>query len=241
MARLALVTGGARGLGAAISIALKAAGYNVVANDVNEETAKEFTAKTGIPVAIFDVSSFESTKAGIAKIVAEQGGPIEILVNNAGITRDAPLHKMTAENWNAVINVNLTSMFNTTRNVIESMREKGFGRIVNISSVNGQVGQFGQTNYSAAKAGVLGFTKAVAHEGAAKGITSNAICPGYINTEMVAKIAPDILKTIVAKVPTGRLGEPSEIARTVVFLAADEAQYLNGAILSVNGALAMCG
>ena len=241
MARLALVTGGARGLGAAISIALKAAGYNVVANDVNEETAKEFTAKTGIPVAIFDVSSFESTKAGIAKIVAEQGGPIEILVNNAGITRDAPLHKLTPENWNAVINVNLTSMYNTTRNVIESMREKGFGRIVNISSVNGQVGQFGQTNYSAAKAGVLGFTKAVAHEGAAKGITSNAICPGYINTEMVAKIAPDVLKTIVAKVPTGRLGEPSEIARTVVFLAADEAQYLNGAILSVNGALAMCG
>ncbi len=240
MARLALVTGGARGLGAAISIALKDAGYKVVANDVNEETAKEFTAKTGIPVAIFDVSSFESTKAGIAAIVAEHG-PVEILVNNAGITRDAPLHKLTPENWNAVINVNLTSMYNTTRNVIESMRERGFGRIVNISSVNGQVGQFGQTNYSAAKAGVLGFTKAVAHEGAAKGITSNAICPGYINTEMVAKIAPDILKTIVAKVPTGRLGEPYEIARTVVFLAADEAQYLNGAILSVNGALAMCG
>ncbi len=241
MARLALVTGGARGLGAAISIALKDAGYRVVANDVNEESAKEFTAKTGIPVAIFDVSNFESTKAGIAKIVAENGGPIEILVNNAGITRDAPLHKMTPENWNAVINVNLTSMFNTTRNVIEGMREKGFGRIVNISSVNGQVGQFGQTNYSAAKAGVLGFTKAVAHEGAAKGITSNAICPGYINTEMVAKIAPEVLKTIVAKVPTGRLGEPSEIARTVVFLAADEAQYLNGATMSVNGALAMCG
>ena len=240
MARLALVTGGARGLGAAISIALKDAGFKVVANDVNEESAKEFTAKTGIPVAIFDVSSFESTKAGIAKIVAEHGA-VEVLVNNAGITRDAPLHKLTPENWNAVINVNLTSMYNTTRNVIESMRERGFGRIVNISSVNGQVGQFGQTNYSAAKAGVLGFTKAVAHEGAAKGITSNAICPGYINTEMVAKIAPEILKTIVAKVPTGRLGEPSEIARTVVFLAADEAQYLNGAILSVNGALAMCG
>ncbi len=240
MARLALVTGGARGLGAAISIALKDAGYKVVANDVNEETAKEFTAKTGIPVAIFDVSSFDSTKAGIAKIVAENG-PIEVLVNNAGITRDAPLHKMTPENWNAVINVNLSSMFNTTRNVIEGMREKGFGRIINISSVNGQVGQFGQTNYSAAKAGVLGFTKAVAHEGAAKGITSNAICPGYINTEMVAKIAPDVLATIVKKVPTGRLGEPSEIARTVVFLAADEAGYLNGATMSVNGALAMCG
>ena len=240
MARLALVTGGARGLGAAISVALKDAGYRVVANDVNEESAKEFTAKTGIPVAIFDVSSFESTKAGIEKIVAEHG-PVEVLVNNAGITRDAPLHKLTPENWNAVINVNLTSMYNTTRNVIESMRAAGFGRIVNISSVNGQVGQFGQSNYSAAKAGVLGFTKAVAHEGAAKGITSNAICPGYINTEMVAKIAPEILKTIVAKVPTGRLGEPSEIARTVVFLAADEAQYLNGAILSVNGALAMCG
>ncbi len=240
MARLALVTGGARGLGAAISIALKNAGFKVVANDVNEESAKEFTAKTGIPVAIFDVSNFESTKAAIAKIVAENG-PIEVLVNNAGITRDAPLHKMPVENWNAVINVNLSSMFNTTRNVIESMREKGFGRIINISSVNGQVGQFGQSNYSAAKAGVLGFTKAVAHEGAAKGITSNAICPGYINTEMVAKIAPDVLSKIVAKVPTGRLGEPSEIARTVVFLAADEAQYLNGATMSVNGALAMCG
>ncbi|MEI6987328.1 MAG: acetoacetyl-CoA reductase [Rhodospirillaceae bacterium] len=240
MARLALVTGGARGLGAAISVALKDAGYHVVANDVNEQSAKEFTDKTGIPVAIFDVSDFNSTKEGIAKIVAEHG-PIEILVNNAGITRDAPLHKMTPENWELVIKVNLTSMFNTTRNVIESMRGKGFGRIINISSVNGQVGQFGQTNYSAAKAGVLGFTKAVAHEGAAKGITSNAICPGYINTEMVAKIAPDILKTIVAKVPTGRLGEPSEIARTVVFLAADEAQYLNGAIMSVNGGVAMCG
>ena len=186
MARLALVTGGARGLGAAISVALKDAGYRVIANDVNEESAKEFTAKTGIPVAIFDVSSFESTKAGIEKIVAEHGA-VEVLVNNAGITRDAPLHKLSPENWNAVINVNLTSMYNTTRNVIESMRAAGFGRIVNISSVNGQVGQFGQSNYSAAKAGVLGFTKAVAHEGAAKGITSNAICPGYINTEMVAK------------------------------------------------------
>ncbi|MEI8393972.1 MAG: acetoacetyl-CoA reductase [Rhodospirillaceae bacterium] len=240
MARLALVTGGARGLGAAISLALKDAGYNVVANDVNEATAKEFTEKSGIPVYIFDVSSFESTKDGIAKIVADHG-PIDILVNNAGITRDAPLHKMTPENWGAVINVNLTSMFNTTRNLIESMRARSFGRIINISSVNGQIGQFGQTNYSAAKAGVIGFTKAVAHEGAAKGITSNAICPGYINTEMVAKIAPDVLKTIVAKVPTGRLGEPSEIARTVVFLAADEAGYINGATMSVNGALAMCG
>ena len=240
MARLALVTGGTRGLGAAIAVSLKNAGYRVVVNDVNPETAKEFTEKTGIPAVLFDVSDFNATKDGIAKVVAEHG-PVEILVNNAGITRDAPLHKLSAENWDAVIKVNLSSMFNTTRNVIESMRERGFGRIINLSSVNGQVGQFGQTNYSAAKAGVLGFTKAVAHEGAAKGITANAICPGYINTEMVAKIAPDVLSKIVAKVPTGRLGEPSEIARTVVFLAADEAQYINGATMSVNGALQMMG
>ena len=234
MARLALVTGGARGLGAAISLGLKEAGHRVVAIDVNEQTGKEFTEKTGIPVYLVDVSDFNATKEGIAKIVAEHG-PIEIVVNNAGITRDAPLHKMSVENWNAVINVNLNSMFNVTRQVIESMREKGYGRIISISSVNGQVGQFGQANYSAAKAGVLGFTRAVAQEGAAKGITANAICPGYINTEMVAKIAPDILSKIVAKIPTGRLGEPSEIARTVVFLAADEAQFINGATFSVNG------
>ncbi len=236
MARLALVTGGARGLGAAISIALKNAGHNVVACDVNEQTAKDFTASTGIPVYLIDVSDFNSVKEGVEKIVADHG-PIEIVVNNAGITRDTPLHKMSADQWNAVINVNLNSMFNVTRNVIESMRTKGFGRIVNISSVNGQVGQFGQTNYSAAKAGVLGLTRALAQESAAKGITVNAICPGYINTEMVAKIAPEVLKTIVAKVPTGRLGEPSEIARTVVFLAADDAGYINGATFSVNGAL----
>ncbi|CAK0775035.1 Acetoacetyl-CoA reductase [uncultured Gammaproteobacteria bacterium] len=238
MARLALVTGGTRGIGAAISQALKNAGYNVVANDVAEGPAKEFTEKTGIPHALFDVSDFNATKEGIAKIVAEHG-PIEIVVNNAGITRDAPLHKMTAENWNLVINVNLNSMFNTVRNVIESMRERGFGRIINISSINGIVGQFGQTNYSAAKAGALGFTKAVAHEGAAKGITSNAICPGYIGTEMVAKIAPEILKTIVAKIPTGRLGDPSEIARTVVFLAAEDAGFINGATFSINGGQVM--
>jgi acetoacetyl-CoA reductase len=234
MARLALVTGGARGLGAAISVALKEAGHRVVACDVNEQTAKEFTDKTGIPVYIIDVSDFNSCKENVAKIVAEHG-PIEILVNNAGITRDAPLHKMSAEQWDSVLKVNLNSMFYMTRQVIESMRDKGFGRIVSISSVNGQVGQFGQTNYSAAKAGVLGFTRALAQEGAAKGITANAVCPGYINTEMVAKIAPDILAKIVAKVPTGRLGEPYEIARTVVFLAADEAQFINGATFSVNG------
>jgi acetoacetyl-CoA reductase len=234
MARLALVTGGARGLGAAISVALKEAGHRVVACDVNEQTAKEFTEKTGIPVYLIDVSDFNSVKENVAKIVAEHG-PIEIVVNNAGITRDAPLHKLSVENWEAVIKVNLNSLFNVTRNVIESMRERGYGRIVNISSVNGQVGQFGQTNYSAAKAGVLGFTRAVAQEGAAKGITCNAICPGYINTEMVAKISPDILSKIVAKIPTGRLGEPYEIARTVVFLAADEAQFVNGATFSING------
>jgi len=240
MARLALVTGGTRGIGAAISKALKDAGYRVVANDVSEEAAKAFTAETGIPTALFDVSDFNAAKEGIAKVVAEHG-PIEIVVNNAGITRDAPLHKMAPENWDLVIKINLSSMFYVVRNVIESMRERNFGRIINISSVNGQVGQFGQTNYSAAKAGVLGFTKAVAHEGAAKGITCNAICPGYINTEMVAKIAPDVLSKIVAKVPTGRLGDVSEIARGVVFLAADEAAYLNGSTLSINGALQMVG
>ena len=239
MARLALVTGGARGLGAAISVALKEAGYKVVANDVNEETAKEFTAKTGIPVAIFDVSSFESTKAGIAKIVAEQGGPIEILVNNAGITRDAPLHKLTPENWNAVINVNLTSMYNTTRNVIESMREKGFGRIVNISSVNGQVGQFGQTNYSAAKAGMHGFTMALAQELATKGVTVNTVSPGYIGTDMVKAIRQDVLDKIVATVPVKRLGEPSEIASIIAWIASDEGGYSTGADFSVNGGLHM--
>jgi acetoacetyl-CoA reductase len=240
MARLALVTGGTRGLGAAIAVALKEAGHNVVVNDVNQAAADEFTARTGIPAYVFDVSDFNATKDGIAKIVAEQGA-IDILVNNAGITRDAPFHKMSPENWSAVINVNLNSMFNTTRNVWESMRERNYGRIINISSVNGQVGQFGQTNYSAAKAGVLGLTKALAHEGASKGITSNAICPGYINTEMVAKIAPDVLQKIVSKIPTGRLGEPSEIGRTVVFLAADDAGYINGATFSINGTLAISG
>jgi acetoacetyl-CoA reductase len=235
MARLALVTGGARGLGAAISVALKNAGHRVVAIDVNEQTSKEFTERTEIPVYLVDVSDFNATKEGIAKIVADHG-PIEIVVNNAGITRDAFLHKMTVEQWEAVIKVNLNSMFNVTRQVIESMRASGFGRIINISSVNGQVGQFGQANYSAAKAGVLGFTRAIAQEGAAKGVTANAICPGYINTEMVAKIDPKVLAGIVAKIPTGRLGEPAEIARTVVFLAADEAQFINGATFSVNGA-----
>jgi acetoacetyl-CoA reductase len=238
MARVALVTGGTRGIGAAISKALKAAGHTVVANDVSEEAAKAFSAETGIATALFDVSDFNAAKEGIAKIVAEHG-PIDIVVNNAGITRDAPLHKMDPANWDLVIKINLSSMFYVTRNVIESMRERNFGRIINISSVNGQVGQFGQTNYSAAKAGVIGFTKAVAHEGAAKGITANAICPGYINTEMVAKIAPDVLSKIVGKVPTGRLGDPSEIARGVVFLAADEAAYINGTTLSINGALHM--
>jgi len=235
MSRLALVTGGTRGIGAAIAKALKAAGYRVVVNDVAEETAKAFEAETGIPYVLFDVSNFESAQAGVAKIVAEHG-PIEILVNNAGITRDGFFHKATVENWNAVINVNLNSLFNVTRQVIEPMRAAGFGRIVNISSVNGLVGQAGQTNYSATKAGVIGFTKALAQESAAKGITVNAIAPGYVNTEMVAKIAPDVLKGIVAKVPTGRLAEPSEIARTVVFLVADEAAFINGATFSVNGA-----
>ena len=236
MARVALVTGGTRGIGAAISKALKAAGYRVAANYAgNDEAAKKFKAETGIAVFKWDISSFEACAAGTKKVEAELG-PVEVLVNNAGITRDGMFHKMAAEQWNAVINTNLNSLFNMCRPVIEGMRERGFGRIVNISSINGQKGQMGQTNYSAAKAGELGFTKALAQENAKKGVTVNAICPGYIATEMVKAMPQDVLeKNVLPQIPLGRLGEPEEIARCVVFLASDQAGYITGSTLTVNG------
>ncbi|HEY0223355.1 MAG TPA: acetoacetyl-CoA reductase [Pseudolabrys sp.] len=236
MSRVALITGGTRGIGAAIAKALKDKGYKVAANYAgNDEAAQKFKSETGIPVFKWDVSSFDACAEGVKKVAAEVG-PVEVLVNNAGITRDSQLHRMKPEQWTAVINTNLGSLFNMTRQVIESMRERKFGRIVNISSINGQKGQFGQTNYSAAKAGEIGFTKALAQESAKSGITVNAICPGYINTEMVQAVPKEVLeKNILPQIPVGRLGEPEEIARTVIFLAADEAGFITGSTLTVNG------
>jgi len=236
MARVALVTGGTRGIGAAISKALKAAGYKVAASYAgNDAAAEKFKAETGIAVFKWDVSNFDACVAGVQKIEAEVG-PVDVLVNNAGITRDGAFHKMSLEQWNAVIGTNLGSLFNMTRQVIEGMRARKFGRIINISSINGQKGQFGQVNYSAAKAGEIGFTKALALENAKAGVTVNAICPGYINTEMVQAVPKDVLeKAILPLIPIGRLGEPEEIARAVVFLAADEAGAITGSTLTVNG------
>jgi acetoacetyl-CoA reductase len=236
MSRVALVTGGSRGIGAAISKALKAAGYKVAANYAgNDEAAQRFKDATGIPVYKWDVSSYEACVAGIAQVETDLG-PLEVLVNNAGITRDAMLHRMKPEQWSAVINTNLGSLFNMCRPVIEGMRARKFGRIINISSINGQKGQMGQTNYSAAKAGDIGFTKALAQESAKAGITVNAICPGYINTEMVQAVPKDVLeKSILPLIPVGRLGEPEEIARCVVFLASDDAGFITGSTLSANG------
>tara|TARA_R110000787_G_scaffold16622_8_gene50411 strand:- start:22739 stop:23461 length:723 start_codon:yes stop_codon:yes gene_type:complete len=235
MARVALVTGGTRGIGEAISVALKDAGYKTVASYAgNDDAAKAFTAATGIPAYKFDVGNFEDCKAGIAKIEAEVG-PIEVLVNNAGITRDGTMHRMAQDQWQAVIDTNLGSCFNMSRCVIDGMRDRNFGRIVNIGSINGQAGQYGQVNYAAAKSGIHGFTKALAQEGAAKGITVNAIAPGYINTDMVRAVPEAVLEKIVAKVPVGRLGEASEIARGVLFLVADEAGFVTGSTLSING------
>src|SRR5690242_16299397 len=223
MARVALVTGGTRGIGAAISKALKAAGYKVAANyGGNDAAAEKFKAETGIGVYKWDVSSFDACAEGVKKVEADVG-PIDVLVNNAGITRDGAFHKMTLEQWSAVINTNLGSLFNMTRPVIEGMRARKFGRVINISSINGQKGQFGQVNYSAAKAGDIGFTKALALENAKAGVTVNAICPGYINTEMVQAVPKDVVeKNILPQIPARRLGEPEEIARAVVFLASDE-------------------
>ncbi len=236
MTRVALVTGGSRGIGAAAAKALKAAGCNVAASYAgNDEAANAFKAETGIPVFKWDVSDAAACAAGIKQVEAALG-PVDILVNNAGITKDAMFHKMTLEQWQAVINTNLNSLFNITHPVWGGMRDRGFGRIICISSINGQKGQMGQTNYSAAKAGELGFVKALAQEGAAKGVTVNAICPGYIGTEMVRAIAQDVLdKRIIPQIPVGRLGEPEEIARAVAFLASDDAGFITGATLSVNG------
>jgi acetoacetyl-CoA reductase len=236
MARVALVTGGTRGIGGAISRALKVAGYNVAASYAGNDTAAEkFKAETGIPVYKWDVASFDACAGGIKQVEADLG-PIEVLVNNAGITKDGAFHKMTLEQWSAVINTNLGSLFNMTRPVIEGMRARKFGRIINISSINGQKGQFGQVNYSAAKAGDIGFTKALALENAKNGITVNAICPGYINTEMVQAVPKDVIeKNILPQIPVTRLGEPYEIARAVVFLAADDAGFITGSTLSING------
>ncbi len=236
MARVALVTGGTRGIGAAISKTLKNAGYSVAANyGGNDEAAQAFKGDTGIPVYRFDVSDPAACEAGI-KAVESELGPIDVVVNNAGITRDTMFHKMTPQQWGQVIATNLGSLFNMCRPVIEGMRERNFGRIINISSINGQKGQMGQVNYSAAKAGELGFTKALAQENARKGITVNAICPGYIATEMVMAVPKDVLeKNIIPQIPAGRLGEPHEVARCVVFLASDEAGFITGSTLSANG------
>lgn len=236
MARIAVVTGGTRGIGGAISKALKEAGYTVAANYAgNDEAAARFKAETGIPVYKWDVSNYEACTAGLAQVEAELG-PVEVLVNNAGITRDGFFHKMSPEQWRAVIDVNLNSLFNMCRPVIEGMRSRNFGRIICISSINGQKGQAGQSNYSAAKAGEIGFVKALAQENASKGITVNAIAPGYIGTEMVRAIDPDVLaRRIVPQIPVGRLGEPEEIARCVLFLAGDEAGFITGSTLAANG------
>jgi len=236
MIRVAVVTGGTRGIGHAISIALKHKGCRVAANYAgNDAAARQFQAETGIPVYKFDVGDFEACQQGVTRITRDLG-PIDILVNNAGITRDAVLHRMSKDNWDAVIRTNLDSAFNMTRLVIEGMRARSFGRIINISSINGRKGQVGQANYSAAKAGLLGFSKAVAQEAAAKGITVNVIAPGYIATEMVQAVPKEVLETkILPHIPVGRLGTVEEVARCVTFLAADEAGFITGACLDANG------
>ena len=236
MARVALVTGGTRGIGAAISMALKEAGYTVAATyGGNDEAAAKFTDETGIATYKWSVADYDACAEGIAKVEADLG-PVDVLVNNAGITRDAPFHKMSREQWQEVMDTNLSGVFNMTHPLWPGMRERKFGRIINISSINGQKGQFGQVNYSAAKAGDIGFTKALAQEGARAGITVNTICPGYIATEMVMAIPEAVREKIVAGIPAGRLGEPSEIARCVAFLASEDAGFINGSTISANGA-----
>ncbi len=235
MSRVAIVTGGTRGIGEAISVGLRDAGYRVAANyGSNDEAAQRFTAATGLPAYKWDVSDFEACRDGVAKVVADLGA-VEILVNNAGITRDGTIHRMDHERWQAVIDTNLGSCFNMCRAVIGPMRANNFGRIVNIGSINGQAGQYGQVNYAAAKSGIHGFTKALAQEGAAKNVTVNAIAPGYVDTEMVRAVPPEVLEKIVARIPAGRLGEASDIARGVLFLVADEADFVTGSTMSING------
>ncbi len=236
MARTALVTGGSRGIGAAISKALKAEGYNVAATFAgNDEAAAKFTEETGIATYKWNVADYDESKAGIEKVEAEVG-PIDIVVANAGITRDAPFHKMTPEQWHQVIDTNLTGVFNTVHPVWPGMRERKFGRVIVISSINGQKGQFAQVNYAATKAGDLGIVKSLAQEGARAGITANAICPGYIATEMVMAVPEKVRESIIGQIPAGRLGEPEEIARCVAFLASDDSQFINGSTISANGA-----
>ena len=236
MARTALVTGGSRGIGEAISKALKAQGYSVAATYAgNDEAAAAFKEATGIATYKWNVADYDSSKAGIEKVEAEIG-PIDVVVANAGITRDAPFHKMTPEQWGEVIDTNLTGVFNTVHPVWPGMRERGFGRVIVISSINGQKGQFGQANYAATKAGDIGIVRTLAQEGAAKGITVNAVSPGYIATDMVMAVPEEVREKIVAAIPAGRLGEPEEIARCVTFLASDDSQFINGSVISANGA-----
>ncbi len=241
MAKVALVTGGTRGIGRAISERLKADGFAVAANFAgNEEAARQCEADLGIKCYKFDVASFESTQEGLKQIESELG-PVDVVVNNAGITRDAPFHKMTLEQWNEVISVDLTSAFNVTRQVWDGMRERNWGRIINISSINGQKGQFGQANYSAAKAGLIGFTKALAQDGAKKGITVNVVAPGYIDTDMVRAVPEKVLESIIGTIPVGRLGKAEEIASMCSYLSKDEAAFITGATMTVNGAQYIAG
>ncbi|MFK7993204.1 MAG: acetoacetyl-CoA reductase [Granulosicoccus sp.] len=236
MAKIAVVTGGTRGIGAAISMALKAKGYKVAANYAgNDVRANEFSESSSIPVYKFDVSDFAQCEAGIKRIEEDMGGKVDILVNNAGITRDGTMHRMDQASWQAVIDTNLGSCFNMCRLVIDGMRDRNFGRIVNVGSINGQAGQYGQVNYAAAKSGIHGFTKALAQEGAAKGITVNAIAPGYVDTDMVRAVPENVLEKIIKGIPVGRLGRAEDIARTVVFLVADDASFITGSTISVNG------
>ncbi len=235
MGRVAVVTGGTRGIGEAISVMLRDDGFTVAANYAgNEERAKAFTDRTGIKAYKFDVSDFEACQAGVAAIEADLG-PVDVLVNNAGITQDGTIHKMDHDMWQSVIDTNLGSCFNMSRCVIEGMRGRKYGRIVNIGSINGQAGQYGQVNYAAAKSGIHGFTKALAQEGARYGITVNAIAPGYIDTDMVAAVPANVLEKIVARVPVGRLGKAEEIARGVSFLVAEDGGFITGSTLSING------
>jgi acetoacetyl-CoA reductase len=232
---MAIVTGGTRGIGCAIAVALKNAGYQVAANYASDQAAAErFTSETGVRAYRFDVGDYAQCAAGVKTIEAEMA-PVDILVNNAGITRDAVLHRMTPEQWGQVIATNLTSCFNMCRVVIEGMRERGFGRIVNIGSINGQAGQYGQVNYAAAKSGIHGFTKALAQEGAPRGITVNAIAPGYIDTDMVRAVPANVLEKIVARIPVGRLGHAEEIARGVLFLVSEDGGFVTGSTMSING------
>ena len=235
MTRVALVTGGTRGIGAMISAELKKAGYRVAANYGGDEgRARDFSAQTGIPSYKFDVSDYEACQAGVARVVGDLG-PVDVLINNAGITRDATMKKQTCDTWRAVMDTNLGGCFNMSKAVWDGMLERSFGRIVNIGSINGQAGQYGQVNYAAAKSGIHGFTKALAQEGASKGITVNAIAPGYIDTDMVAAVPPPVLEKIIARIPVGRLGQGLDIARGVLFLVADEAGFVTGSTLSING------